>query len=50
MAGMDLKQHGGFAYVYHDDDDMDASQKPGVMLRKVGPVTRTPTYEQSLPM
>ncbi|KAB2625753.1 ammonium transporter AMT1 [Pyrus ussuriensis x Pyrus communis] len=33
MAGMDLTRHGGFAYVYHDDED---SEKPNVIqLRKV---------------
>ncbi|KAI4965954.1 ammonium transporter 1 member 1 [Hordeum vulgare subsp. vulgare] len=32
MAGMDLTRHGGFAYVYHDDDEHDKSVG-GFMLR-----------------
>lgn len=39
MAGMDLTRHGGFAYVYHDDDD---SQKDGIKLRKIEPAGSTP--------
>ncbi|KAF3457524.1 hypothetical protein FNV43_RR02182 [Rhamnella rubrinervis] len=39
MAGMDLTRHGGFAYVYHDDDD---SQKNGFQLRKIEPNATTP--------
>ncbi|KAM1104457.1 hypothetical protein ACFX15_012480 [Malus domestica] len=40
MAGMDLTRHGGFAYVYHDDED---AQKPSVIqLRKVEPNASTP--------
>ncbi|KAM0932278.1 putative ammonium transporter, ammonium/urea transporter [Dioscorea sansibarensis] len=41
MAGMDLTRHGGFAYVYHDDDDdydcvdRSSSGGTGVGLRKV---------------
>jgi len=36
MAGMDLTRHGGFAYLYHDEDD--PSQKPGsLMMRRVEP-------------
>jgi Amt family ammonium transporter len=31
-AGMDMTRHGGFAYVYHDDDDHDKSVG-GFMLR-----------------
>ncbi|CAK9184248.1 unnamed protein product [Ilex paraguariensis] len=34
MAGMDLTRHGGFAYVYHDEDD---SQKHGVQMSKIEP-------------
>ncbi|KAJ9555586.1 hypothetical protein OSB04_010200 [Centaurea solstitialis] len=30
-AGMDMTRHGGFAYVYHDDDD----QKLGIPMRKI---------------
>ncbi|KAF9610680.1 hypothetical protein IFM89_023936 [Coptis chinensis] len=45
MAGMDMTRHGGFAYVYHDDDD---SHKHGFMLRKVEPASGTPnTYQNS---
>ncbi|KVH91029.1 ammonium transporter 1 member 1 [Cynara cardunculus var. scolymus] len=32
-AGMDMTRHGGFAYVYHDDDD----QKSGIPMRKIEP-------------
>lgn len=36
MAGMDLTRHGGFAYLYHDQDD--PSQRPAsFMLKKVEP-------------
>ncbi|KAK6911291.1 Ammonium transporter AmtB-like domain [Dillenia turbinata] len=41
MAGMDLTRHGGFAYVYHDEDD---SHKAGFMLRKIEPST-SPTNQ-----
>lgn len=34
MSGMDLTRHGGFAYIYHDDDD---AQKNGIQLRKIEP-------------
>ncbi|KAI5649814.1 hypothetical protein M9H77_35819 [Catharanthus roseus] len=34
MAGMDLTRHGGFAYVYHDEDD---SHKNGIPMTKIGP-------------
>ncbi|KAK9919353.1 hypothetical protein M0R45_027951 [Rubus argutus] len=34
-AGMDLTRHGGFAYVYNDEDD--ASGKPEFMMRRVEP-------------
>ncbi|KAK6915304.1 Ammonium transporter AmtB-like domain [Dillenia turbinata] len=36
MAGMDLTRHGGFAYVYHDEDD---SHKPEFKPRKIEPST-----------
>ncbi|KAJ6792559.1 Uncharacterized protein M6B38_238250 [Iris pallida] len=32
MAGMDLTRHGGFAYVYHDEDDVGGS-RAGFMLK-----------------
>ena len=35
MAGMDLTRHGGFAYVYNEDDEL--SFKPGLPLGKVEP-------------
>ncbi|VFQ63293.1 unnamed protein product [Cuscuta campestris] len=34
MAGMDLTRHGGFAYVYHDDDD---DLRSGTQMRKIEP-------------
>ncbi|CAN6582212.1 unnamed protein product [Malus baccata var. baccata] len=34
--GMDMTRHGGFAYVYHDEDD--PSIKPEFMMRRVEPV------------
>ncbi|XP_050372318.1 ammonium transporter 1 member 1 [Argentina anserina] len=41
LAGMDMTRHGGFAYVYHDEDD---SPKPaGIQLRRVEPSSSTPT-------
>ncbi|RWR81211.1 ammonium transporter 1 member 1-like protein [Cinnamomum micranthum f. kanehirae] len=44
MAGMDQTRHGGFAYVYHDDDD--SGRNGGFMIKstpmRVGP-TSTPT-------
>lgn len=39
MAGMDMTRHGGFAYIYHDEDD---SLKPGIQLRKIEPSAITP--------
>ncbi|KGN61309.1 ammonium transporter 1 member 2 [Cucumis sativus] len=44
MAGMDLTRHGGFAYVYNDEDDL--SGKPsGFMMRKIEPANETPPQE-----
>ncbi|PRQ36845.1 putative ammonium transporter, ammonium/urea transporter [Rosa chinensis] len=40
MAGMDMTRHGGFAYVYHDEDD--AGKPAGIQLRKVEPNSSTP--------
>ncbi|XAR65787.1 hypothetical protein NMG60_11011733 [Bertholletia excelsa] len=39
MAGMDLTRHGGFAYVYHDEDHDQSSHLPtsGFMLAKIQP-------------
>ncbi|KAD7477423.1 hypothetical protein E3N88_00559 [Mikania micrantha] len=41
MAGMDMTRHGGFAYVYHDDD---ASSHPpaGYTLRRIEPSGSSP--------
>ncbi|KAK0607958.1 hypothetical protein LWI29_023288 [Acer saccharum] len=39
MSGMDLTRHGGFAYIYHEEDDM---QKNGIQLRKIEPSSTTP--------
>ncbi|PON35812.1 Ammonium transporter [Parasponia andersonii] len=39
MAGMDLTRHGGFAYVYDDEDE---SQKRNFQLRKIEPNATTP--------
>lgn len=37
MAGMDLTRHGGFAYVYHDGDGDNGSDKPTTFhLNRVG--------------
>jgi Amt family ammonium transporter len=38
MAGMDMTRHGGFAYIYHDDE----SNKHGFQLKRVEPTSRTP--------
>nr|AAM95453.1 Ammonium transporter [Lotus japonicus] len=40
-AGMDLTRHGGFAYAYHDDDDV--STKRGVMMSRIGPGSSSPS-------
>lgn len=39
MAGMDMTRHGGFAYIYHDDE----SNKHGFQLKRVEPTSRTPS-------
>ncbi|KAF5204215.1 Ammonium transporter 1 member [Thalictrum thalictroides] len=50
-AGMDLTRHGGFAYVYHDDENGDLSQKNVFMMRKVEPTSVTPPNDnQNLPI
>ncbi|GFY92894.1 ammonium transporter 1;1 [Actinidia rufa] len=38
MSGMDLTRHGGFAYVYHDDDE---SNKHGIQMQKIEPTSQT---------
>ncbi|CAN0904977.1 Ammonium transporter 1 member 1 [Linum grandiflorum] len=40
MAGMDLTRHGGFAYIYNEED---SDQKGGIQLSKIGPTAATPT-------
>ena len=40
MSGMDMTRHGGFAYIYHDDDE---TNKHGIQLRRVEPTSKTPT-------
>ncbi|OAY55465.1 ammonium transporter 1 member 1 [Manihot esculenta] len=39
MAGMDLTRHGGFAYIYHDEDE---SQRHGIKLMQIEPSATTP--------
>ncbi|CAK9140407.1 unnamed protein product [Ilex paraguariensis] len=46
MAGMDLTRHGGFAYIYHDEDDL--SVVPGFMMRKIEP-SNSPAPNQNSP-
>ncbi|KAL3506279.1 hypothetical protein ACH5RR_031661 [Cinchona calisaya] len=36
MAGMDLTRHGGFAYVYHDEDDLNKNEN-GLPMRRIEP-------------
>ncbi|WRX23804.1 Ammonium transporter AmtB-like domain - like 6 [Theobroma cacao] len=40
-AGMDLTRHGGFAYAYHDAEDL--SLTPGFMMTKIEPTNRSPS-------
>lgn len=40
MAGMDLTKHGGFAYMYYDEDD--PSHRPPFPVTKVEPSSTTP--------
>nr|DAD47480.1 TPA_asm: hypothetical protein HUJ06_017417 [Nelumbo nucifera] len=42
MAGMDMTRHGGFAYVYHDEDEQSLKQG-GLMMRIIEPANGTPT-------
>ena len=39
MAGMDMTRHGGFAYVYHDEDESPAN---GVQMRRIEPRDTSP--------
>lgn len=44
MAGMDLTRHGGFAYVYHDDEDDGSSHIHSLKMRRIEPTnSNTPT-------
>ncbi|XP_021281984.1 uncharacterized protein LOC110414912 [Herrania umbratica] len=42
-AGMDLTRHGGFAYAYHDEEDL--SRTPGFMMTKIEPTNGSPSTE-----
>ncbi|NP_001234253.2 ammonium transporter 1 member 2 [Solanum lycopersicum] len=43
-AGMDLTRHGGFAYIYHDEDE--GSSMPGFKMTRVEPTnTSTPDHQ-----
>ncbi|WCJ43735.1 ammonium transporter 1 1 [Euphorbia peplus] len=48
MAGMDMTRHGGFAYIYHDEDD--GSSRPPFMLRKIGPTNESSPTNQTSPI
>nr|XP_043632248.1 ammonium transporter 1 member 2-like [Erigeron canadensis] len=41
MAGMDMTRHGGFAYVYHDEE-VSSHPPPGFMMRRIEPSTESP--------
>lgn len=46
MAGMDLTRHGGFAYVYNDEEDL--SEKPsGFMMRRIEPTEASSPEEHT---
>lgn len=45
MAGMDLTRHGGFAYLYHDEDD-PSGKTWAMMMRKIEPTSGTPTPDR----
>lgn len=42
-AGMDLTRHGGFAYVYHDEEDI--SMRPAFMMTKIEPNNTSPSTD-----
>lgn len=42
MQGMDLTRHGGFAYIYHDEDG-SSHPPPGFMMRRIEPASATPS-------
>ncbi|KAK6243401.1 hypothetical protein QUC31_009810 [Theobroma cacao] len=46
-AGMDLTRHGGFAYAYHDEEDL--SLTPGFMMTKIEPTNGSPSEGQTSP-
>ncbi|KAI3796895.1 hypothetical protein L1987_39582 [Smallanthus sonchifolius] len=43
MAGMDVTRHGGFAYVYADDDDGSSHPPVGFTMRRIEPSGACPT-------
>ncbi|KDP33351.1 hypothetical protein JCGZ_12900 [Jatropha curcas] len=45
MAGMDLTRHGGFAYIYHDEEE---TQKQGIKLRKIEPSSTAPNNSSTV--
>ncbi|KAF5803693.1 putative ammonium transporter, ammonium/urea transporter [Helianthus annuus] len=42
MQGMDMTRHGGFAYIYHDEDG-SSHPPPGFTMRKIEPVSASPS-------
>ncbi|KAF5735274.1 hypothetical protein HS088_TW15G00775 [Tripterygium wilfordii] len=42
MQGMDLTRHGGFAYIYHDEDDQSYNTSSGFALRRIEPSNGSP--------
>nr|DAD19503.1 TPA_asm: hypothetical protein HUJ06_020966 [Nelumbo nucifera] len=46
MAGMDLTRHGGFAYIYHDNDPSQKSA--GFMLRRIEPAGTLSTTQECI--
>ncbi|XP_057515868.1 ammonium transporter 1 member 2-like [Amaranthus tricolor] len=46
MAGLDLTKHGGFAYVYHDEDD-PSQRPPQFMTTRVEPTSITPERQSN---
>ncbi|XP_058183247.1 ammonium transporter 1 member 2-like [Rhododendron vialii] len=47
MAGIDQTRHGGFAYVYHDEDDQ--STIPGFTMNRTEPMNSNSTHDRSPP-
>ena len=46
MEGMDVTKHGGFAYLYHDEDDQ--SHNSPFTMRKVEPTNTTPDTRENV--